>query len=67
MNPGQFNGPQIKKNLPRKNIDILKKVFVTYSDFLIPISLQPNVVDLRFFNYELGLHHQVAKISILEK
>ena len=24
-------------------------VFVTNSDFLIPISLQPNVVDLRYF------------------
>ena len=55
---------KLKKICPEK---ILKKVFVTYSDFLIPISLQPNVVDLRFFNYELGLHHQVAKISRLEK
>ena len=55
---------KLKKIGPEK---FLKKVFVTYSDFLIPISLQPNVVDLRFFNYELGLHHQVAKISRLEK
>ena len=48
--------------------------FVTNSDFLIPISLQPNVVDLRYFKlwnilkqiiwvwHIKGLHYQVAKI-----
>ena len=49
-------------------------VFATNSDFLIPISLRPDVVDLRYFKVRTlfdqitvvwnikGLHHRVAKI-----
>ena len=49
-------------------------VFVTNSDFLIPISLHFNVGDLRYFKLSIildqimivrnikGLHHQIAKI-----
>ena len=29
------------------------RVVVTNSDFLIPISLQPNVVDLKYFNLNI--------------
>ena len=40
--------------------------FATNSDFLIPISLQPNVVDLRYVKLwillGLGLDHKIAKI-----
>ena len=52
-------------------------VFVTNSSFLIPISLQHNVVDLRYFKRWIlldekiqvwnikGLHHQVEKIYVV--
>ena len=32
-----------------RNVDDKLKIFVTNTDFLIPISLQPSVVDLKIF------------------
>ena len=66
------------KQYSNENIGKWKRyqVFYTNSDFLIPITLQPNCIDLRYFQLSIrfnetikvrnvkGFHHQVAKIVI---
>ena len=66
------------KQYTNENIGKWKRywVFYTNSDFLIPITLQPNCIDLRYFQLSIrfnetikvrnvkGFHHQVAKIVI---
>ena len=77
-NPLGFNKDfiDVTKYLTKKVLSYIKRnwVFATNSDFLILISYEPNVIDLRYFKLWIlldqvilvwnikGLHHHVAKI-----
>ena len=58
-------------DLRNANIALVKKcernwVFATTSDFLIPIFLQSNIVDLRYFKLNIkALHHQIIRLQRL--
>ena len=53
----------IQQNFTR-NIEMLNWVFATNSDFLIPISLQPNIVDLRYFKLWIMLDRRKGSVCI---